>query len=337
MSYEFIDDETLSNKSTMPWIEKYRPEFLTQVVSHGDVVRILQKCIRMNNFPHLLLQGPPGTGKTTSILACARQMYGSSMNAMVLELNGSDDRGIDAVREQINCFAQNSDITADIFNINKRQQKLIILDEADSMTADAQFALRSVIEANTNTTRFCLICNYSEKISTELKSRCMQFRFYPIPHAAHLEHVNNICNFEHINIDNDARTHIVNIANGDMRRSINVLQSLSMVYKDKHITTNMLYENICMPLPNDMNNIVNNIFSLRLCESFKFAESLMNEKSLSVNDIVTTLYEHIINSKRYDVIKTANILIKLAAIEQNLTCNTNNSIQLCGAIAAIKE
>ena len=337
MSYEFINDETLQEKTARPWTEKYRPEYLTQLVSHDDVVRILQKCIRNNNFPHLILQGPPGTGKTTSILACARQMYGTSMNIMVLELNGSDDRGIDAVREQINSFAQCGDITSNIFNINNRMQKLVILDEADSMTSDAQFALRTVIEANTRNTRFCLICNYSEKISPELKSRCMQFRFYPIPFDDHLEHVNNICNYENINIDEDAKEHIVKIASGDMRRSINVLQSLSMVHKNKHITLNMMYENICMPLPKDINNIISNIFSLRLTESFKFAEHLMNKKSLSVNDIITTLYKHIINNKKYDVEKTARVLIDLATIEQNLTINTNNSIQLCGAIASIKS
>lgn len=336
MSYEFIDDETLESKAARPWTEKYRPEYLTQLVSHGVVVNILQKSIQNNNFPHLLLQGPPGTGKTTSILACARQMYGSSMNVMVLELNGSDERGIDAVREQINSFAQSGGISSNIFNTNNRLQKLVILDEADSMTSDAQFALRTVIEANTKFTRFCLICNYSEKISPELKSRCTQFRFYPIPFNDHLEHVNNICNYEQINIDDDAKEHIVRIASGDMRRSINVLQSLSMVHKDNHITLDMMYENICMPLPEDMNKIIGNIFSLKLNESFQFAERLMNEKSLSVNDIITALYKYIINNRKYDVGKTARVLVELATIEQNLTVNTNNSIQLCGAIASIK-
>lgn len=336
MSYDFIDEETLHSKSMLPWTEKYRPEFLCQLVSHSTNKRILERAMNNNNFPHILMHGPPGTGKTTSILACARQMYGSSLQAMVLELNGSDDRGIGVVRDQINSFAQNNDINADIFNFNKKQQKLVILDEADSMTSDAQFALRTVIESNTKTTRFCLICNYSEKISQELKSRCTQFRFYPIPNKEHIEHINNIVSFENINISDEAKEHIVNIANGDMRKSINVLQSLAMTHGREHISLTDLYENICMPLPSDIDNIINNIFTLRLIESFLYAQTLMNEKSLNVNDIITTLAKYIIKSQKYDIQKVARIIADLAVIEQNLTISTNPSIQLCGAIASIK-
>lgn len=332
MSYEFIDDETLDKKSSMPWIEKYRPEYLKQLVSHKNVTRILKKKIELNNFPHVLFQGPPGTGKTTTILACVKEMYGDNSN-MILELNGSDDRGIDVVRDQINNFAQSPTLFSHMYN---NKQKIIILDEADSMTSDAQFALRTVIENNTLVTRFCLICNYSEKISPELKSRCMQFRFYPIPSKVHLEHINNICTYEKLNIDDDAKLEIVNISNGDMRRSINVLQSLSMIHKQKHITINMLYENICMPIPKDMNKIINNIFKFKLNKSYDCALQLMKDKSLSVNDILTALSKYIVTNKLYDVETTANILIQLASIEQNLMINVNDYIQLCGIIATLK-
>lgn len=335
-TYNFIDEATLLAKSSMPWTEKYRPQLLSQLVSHEDIIRILSKLISKNNFPHLLLQGPPGTGKTTTILACARQMYGSSYQSMVLELNGSDDRGINVVRDQIDHFASNNNMEADIFNTNKKKQKLVILDEADSMTMDAQFALRNVIQSNTKTTRFCLICNYSKKISNSLKSRCSQFRFPPIPYTYHMSHINSIIKFENINIDEECKEHIVNLAMGDMRRSINILQSLTMVYRSSHITLDMLYENICYPLPDDMNNIINNIFTLKLKQSFSYAKNLENTKSLNINDILDAIVKYIIKEKPYGIAKIARVISQLSEIEQNLSANTNPLIQLCGTIAILK-
>jgi replication factor C subunit 3/5 len=336
ISHEFIDTDTLIRKAALPWTEKYRPQLLNQLVAHEHISKVLRQLMNKNNFPHLLLQGPPGTGKTTTILACARQMYGDSVQSMVLELNGSDDRGINIVRNLIDHFASNNNMDTDIFNTHNKKQKLVILDEADSMTMDAQFALRNVIESNTNTTRFCLICNYSEKITKALKSRCSQFRFQPVPFEDHIKHAAEIIKYENINIDPVAVEHIVNMSMGDMRRSINILQSLTMVYREKFITLDMLYENICQPLPQDLYNIVNNIFTLKLRESFNYARNLENEKALNVNDIIDAIIKNIIKSKRYSVSKTARIITQLSEIEQNLASNTNPLIQLCGAIATIK-
>ncbi|KPP57531.1 hypothetical protein Z043_124734, partial [Scleropages formosus] len=167
-------------------VEKYRPQTLDDLISHQDILSTIQKFISEDRLPHLLFYGPPGTGKTSTILACARQLYkDKEFNSMVLELNASDDRGIDVVRGPILSFAS----TRTIF---KKGFKLVILDEADAMTQDAQNALRRVIEKFTENTRFCLICNYLSKIIPALQSRCTRFRFGPLSQdqiIPRLEHV----------------------------------------------------------------------------------------------------------------------------------------------------
>jgi replication factor C subunit 3/5 len=198
-------------------VEKYRPATLEDVVSHKDITttsarpfpylcvsdalaqtspdaRAVEKFIEKNRLPHLLLYGPPGTGKTSTIHAVARRIYGPNYRKQILEvrpvrphtraspsdachkLNASDDRGIDVVREQIKQFAETRTLFA-------RGYKLIVLDEADMMTTAAQAALRRVIEQYTRNVRFCIICNYVNKIVPAIQSRCTRFRFSPLPIA----------------------------------------------------------------------------------------------------------------------------------------------------------
>ena len=153
----------------LPWVEKYRPTNLDEVYGQTEIVTILHKFISENKLPHLLFYGPPGTGKTSTIVALAREIYGKNYSNMVLELNASDDRGIDVVRNQIKEFASTRQIFSKGF-------KLIILDEADAMTNAAQNALRRIIEKYTKNTRFCILANYSHKLTPALLSRCTRFR-----------------------------------------------------------------------------------------------------------------------------------------------------------------
>lgn len=152
-------------KANLPWVEKYRPNALQELISHEDIINTIRRFISEDKLPHLLFYGPPGTGKTSTILACAKELYSPrEFSSMVLELNASDDRGINVVRGQVLNFAS----TRTIFNSGF---KLVILDEADSMTQDAQNALRRIIEKFTENVRFCLICNYLSKIIPALQSR----------------------------------------------------------------------------------------------------------------------------------------------------------------------
>ncbi len=183
-----------------------------------------------NRLPHLLLYGPPGTGKTSTILALARRIYGSdNMRQMVLELNASDDRGIDVVREQIKTFAS----TKQIFSMGGTRggsvgiagYKLIILDEADAMTNTAQMALRRIMEKYTANTRFCIIANYSHKLSPALLSRCTRFRFSPLKEKDIRTLVDKVIDEEHVKIQPAATDALVTLSKGDMRRALNVLQA----------------------------------------------------------------------------------------------------------------
>ena len=155
---------------TLPWVEKYRPTNINEIISHHQNITTIKKLLFGEALPHLLFYGSPGTGKTSTILALAKEIYGNNIRLMVMKLDASDDRGINSVREDIKGFAEKS-------NMFQKGVKLIILDEADSMTFDAQFALRRIIEKYSKSVRFCLICNYENKIIPAIKSRCANFRF----------------------------------------------------------------------------------------------------------------------------------------------------------------
>lgn len=210
-------------------VEKYRPATLADVSGHQDILSTINKFVDSNRLPHLLLYGPPGTGKTSTILALARRIYGiENMRQMVLELNASDDRGIDVVREQIKTFAS----TKQIFSLSGASAKsgiagfkLIILDEADAMTNTAQMALRRIMEKYTTNTRFCIIANYSHKLSPALLSRCTRFRFSPLKERDIRVLVDKVIEEEHVNILPEATDSLVRLSKGDMRRALNVLQA----------------------------------------------------------------------------------------------------------------
>ncbi|KAL8692188.1 MAG: hypothetical protein Q9224_004009, partial [Gallowayella concinna] len=216
-------------EDSLPWVEKYRPDTLDDVSGHQDILATINKFIDSNRLPHLLLYGPPGTGKTSTILALARRIYGhKNMRQMVLELNASDDRGIDVVREQIKTFASTKQIfstapSTDTAAISSF--KLIILDEADAMTSTAQMALRRIMEKYTANTRFCIIANYTHKLSPALLSRCTRFRFSPLKEPDIRRLVDRVIEEENVNIQEEATASLVRLSKGDMRRALNVLQA----------------------------------------------------------------------------------------------------------------
>lgn len=213
---------------------------LADVSGHQDILATINKFVDSNRLPHLLLYGPPGTGKTSTILALARRIYGhENLRQMVLELNASDDRGIDVVREQIKTFAS----TRQIFTMGPKTAgggssslagfKLIILDEADAMTNTAQMALRRIMEKYTANTRFCIIANYAHKLSPALLSRCTRFRFSPLKEQDIRSLVDKVIDEEHVKIMPEATDALVKLSRGDMRRALNVLQAChasSMAY-----------------------------------------------------------------------------------------------------------
>lgn len=221
-----------------PWVEKYRPKDLDDVTSQKHVIKQLKSQLNKNNLPHLLFHGPAGTGKTSTILALTKQLYGPQSSpfwhSRVLELNASDDRGISIVRDKIKTFA-----TLTISNPSKHDLenyicppfKIIILDEADSMTKDAQAALRRTMELYSNVTRFVVVCNYVTKIIDPIKSRCTNIRFNRLDNEDSLNRLSYIAEKENLSLinSNEVLKQILQNSNGDLRKAITLLQSASKI------------------------------------------------------------------------------------------------------------
>ncbi|XP_016157826.1 PREDICTED: replication factor C subunit 5 isoform X1 [Ficedula albicollis] len=344
-----------AGSANLPWVEKYRPQALSELVSHRDILSTVQRFISEDRLPHLLLYGPPGTGKTSTILACARQLYRErEFGSMVLELNASDDRGIDIVRGPILSFAS----TRTIF---KKGFKLVILDEADAMTQDAQNALRRVIEKFTENTRFCLICNYLSKIIPALQSRCTRFRFGPLTPELMVPRLQHVIQEEGVDVTEDGMKALVTLSSGDMRRALNILQSTSMAFGK--VTEENVYTCTGHPLKSDIANILDWMLNQDFSTAYRKITELKALKGLALQDILTEihLFVHrggdrvwlwiILESPNLPLALTEcfllstvdfppsirmQLLIKLADIEYRLAAGTSEKIQLSSLIAAFQ-
>lgn len=212
-----------------PWVEKYRPKNLDDVASQEHTVKVLKQTLTSANLPHMLFYGPPGTGKTSTILALAKQLYGPSLyKSRVLELNASDERGISIVRQKIKNFARltiSNPSKEDLEKYPCPPYKIIILDEADSMTNDAQSALRRTMETYSSVTRFCLVCNYITRIIDPLASRCSKFRFKSLTNDHALGRLQYVAEKENCQLEDGVLEQILNISGGDLRKAITYLQS----------------------------------------------------------------------------------------------------------------
>ncbi|KAJ3991031.1 P-loop containing nucleoside triphosphate hydrolase protein [Lentinula boryana] len=316
----------------LPWVEKYRPVTLDDVVSHKDITSTIEKFIEKNRLPHLLLYGPPGTGKTSTILAVARRIYGGDYRKQILELNASDDRGIDVVREQIKQFAETRTLFAKGF-------KLIILDEADMMTQAAQAALRRVIEQYTKNVRFCIICNYVNKIAPAIQSRCTRFRFSPLPITEVEKRINVVVETENVKLTEDGKKALLKLSKGDMRRALNVLQACHAAYD---ITTETeIYNCTGNPHPSDIETIVKSMLSdeyttAHQCDNSLVISTMKTERGLALQDLLSGVYEYIetIELKPHARIY---ILDHLATTEYRLSTGGNEKIQMSALLGAFKN
>ncbi|KAE8447321.1 hypothetical protein EG329_010879 [Mollisiaceae sp. DMI_Dod_QoI] len=339
-------------EDTLPWVEKYRPDTLEDVSGHQDILATI------NKLPHLLLYGPPGTGKTSTILALARRIYGArNVRQMVLELNASDDRGIDVVREQIKTFAS----TKQIFTMNPSSNastsiaayKLIILDEADAMTSTAQMALRRIMEKYTANTRFCIIANYTHKLSPALLSRCTRFRFSPLKEPDIRVLVDKVIEEENVQITGDATDALVKLSKGDMRRALNVLQACHASSTPLHlkgtpkiaekdikrdlITETTIYECIASPHPEDISRILNTLLKTTdVTSCLQMINSLKATQGLALADIITALSDEL---TKLDVPAPVMItwLDGLAEVEYRLSGGGGEVIQTGAVVGVVRN
>jgi replication factor C subunit 3/5 len=308
----------------LPWIEKYRPQNLENIISNEQNLTILKNMLKGGSLPHLLFHGTSGTGKTSTIMALAKELYQNNINLMVMKLDASDDRGINSVRDEIKGFAEKK-------NMFQKGVKLIILDEADSMTFDAQFALRRIIEKYSESTRFCLICNYDNKIIPAIRSRCANFRFNPISNSDLIKTIKHICQNEKLIIDNESLNIISQLSNGDLRKGINLLQSISM--KSYIINRKLCYETAGLPSNENIEYIFNNLINtnLQFNEIYNNINNLIKNNGYSLDIILKEINLCILNNKEFK--NKCQILSDLADLENKITKSVFNDIYISTLVA----
>ena len=296
---------------------------LEDLVAHEDIVSILTKLIDNDNLPHLLLYGPPGTGKTSTIVAAAKRMYGAkAYSSMALELNASDARGIDVIRNEIKEFAG----TRQLFN---KGVKLVILDEADAMTNDAQFALRRVIEKYTKNARFCLICNYVSKIIPALQSRCTRFRFAPLSRDQIRDRLVEVAQAEKCNTTDDGIESILALSGGDMRRVLNLLQSTAMA--NDVVDAKSVYLTSGAPLPEDMRSILDLLFNSGFNNAYEKISRMCAIKGYALADVLQDLTIMVTALDLPDG-ALAEILDGMSNVEHRLAFGTDEKLQTASLV-----
>jgi len=321
----------------LPWIEKYRPNNINDIISHDQNIKTIKKLLENNVLPHLLFHGSPGTGKTSTILSIANEMYGSNIKLMTMKLDASDDRGINSVREDIKGFAERS-------NMFCNGVKLIILDEADSMTFDAQFALRRIIEKYSETIRFCLICNYENKIIPAIRSRCASFRFSNINKEHIITKLHQITKAENINLNEETVETIAILAKGDLRKAINILQSITMYlpYKEKNdfdsITPNLCYNIVGIPSPTEIKTIISVLKDkyITFTEALNVISKIFIVEGYSLSIVLKELILELLNNHIHED-KIEYIISDLSDIENMVTKSTFSTIYISALVGLFKK
>ncbi len=269
-----------------PWVEKYRPQTLDDVVGQKHIINRLKKYVNGESMPNLMFTGPAGVGKTTSALALVKTVLGENWRANFLELNASDARGIETVRTNIKNFCRLKPVGAPF--------RIIFLDEVDNMTKDAQHALRREMEMYTKTASFILSCNYSSKIIDPIQSRCAIFRFAPIKGEKIVERLKFIAKEEDFEYEDKAIETIVYFSEGDMRKSVNMLQSAAST--GEVITENSVYEVVSKAKPQEIKNMINSALVGDFIKARNTLRDVMILQGTSGEDMVNQIYQDI--SKR---------------------------------------
>ncbi|MDS0259995.1 replication factor C small subunit [Haloarcula sp. S1CR25-12] len=306
------------------WIEKYRPESLDDVMGHEDIVGRLQSYVDRNDLSHMLFSGPAGTGKTTSACAIARELYGEDWQENFLELNASDERGIDVVRDRIKNFARTS--------FGGHEYRIIFLDEADALTSDAQSALRRTMEQFSNNVRFILSCNYSSQIIDPIQSRCAVFRFSPLSDDAVEAEIRHIAAEEDIELTDDGLAALVYAAGGDMRKAINGLQAASV--SGDVVDESAVYAITSTARPEEIHGMVQSALDGDFTAARATLDRLLTEEGIAGGDIIDQLHRSIWEFE-VDDRAAVRILERVGETDYRITQGANERVQLEAMLASL--
>ncbi|MDI6642787.1 MAG: replication factor C small subunit [Candidatus Hodarchaeaceae archaeon] len=305
------------------WVEKYRPQKLSEIVGQQEIVDRLQTFVEKKSLPHLLFAGPAGTGKTTAALCIARELFGAGWRQNVLEMNASDERGIDTIRTKVKDYARTRPI-GDV------PYKIILLDESDALTADAQHALRRTMEMFTHSTRFILDCNYSSRIIEPIQSRCAVFRFRRLSDKEMEQMFKRIARGEKLTLAPDAIKAIIYVSEGDMRRAINILQAAAAL--GKRVTEKSVYDVSAAAKPEE----VRQMLELALAGKFEQARGKLHEllidRGLAGEDVLEQVHREIFNLQLPERTKV-ELVDKVGEFSFRLVEGANERIQLEAMLA----
>ncbi|KVH87585.1 hypothetical protein Ccrd_025135 [Cynara cardunculus var. scolymus] len=341
-------------QSSQPWVEKYRPRRVKDVAHQDEVVRVLTNTLETTNCPHMLFYGPPGTGKTTTALAIAHQLYGPELyKSRVLELNASDDRGINVVRTKIKNFAAVAVGSGQQGGYPCPPYKIIILDEADSMTEDAQAivsscsisisleipstlnALRRTMETYSKVTRFFFVCNYISRIIEPLASRCAKFRFKPLSEDIMSTRILHISKMEGLNLDSEALSTLSSISQGDLRRAITFLQGAARLFGSSISSKDLISVSGVIP-----HEVVEALLAACKSGSFDSANKEINNaiaEGYPVSQMLSQLFDMVVESIDFSDEQKARICRKLGESDKCLVDGADEYLQLLDACSSMMK
>ena len=310
-----------------PWIERYRPLYFSDIVGNDEIIKRLKEFADVGNVPNIIMAGPPGVGKTTTILCLARQLLGPAMKDAVLELNASSDRGIEVVRNKIKMFAQQK------VTLPPGRHKIIILDEADSMTEGAQQALRRTMELYSSTTRFALACNNSEKIIEAIQSRCAMLRCAKLTDAQVLAKTLEVCEKEQVSHTDDGLEAIVFTAQGDMRQALNNLQSTFNGFG--HVNSENVFKVCDEPHPILVKDMLNQCVAGDIAKAFKIMSHLW-KLGYSAEDIIVNIFR-VCKGHQMDKMLQLDFVQEIGVTHMTIVQGTNSLLQMSGLLARLCE
>jgi len=317
-----------ANKDALMWVEKYRPKCLDEVIGLKDIVESLKAFMKKSKtMPHLLLAGVPGTGKTTIALAIAHELYGSNWKNFTLELNASDERGIDTVRDRIKDFSRYSRS-----GFGDIPFALIILDECDQMTGPAQTALRRIMEIGSRTSRFILICNQSSKIIEPIQSRCAIFRFSRVDRQAMKDHLQYIAKNENVTLQPEAAEQIVDYSEGDLRHAINALQTAS-AYREGVVDEKTVSMVIGEASPMQVQKMIRKALYGDFMEARKTMYDIMGNFGFSGSEIIRQVQREIFKMSDLTPEQRADLSGLIGEYDYRLTQGANSDIQLSALLS----